>query len=484
MPIELNPGAQKEFVEADDLYSAYIGGLGSGKTFGLLARGLRFGLQPKQSYAGPRGIIAAESYPVLNDVIVPQFAELYEDLQLGNWEKNYRRQERKLHLPNDGEVLFRSLDSPDRMRGVELAWFGIDEGRNVKADSWKILAGRLRQPKYKRAGFVASTPAGYDWMYDTFHPDSDNVWENARWYNAPTRENRRLPEEYMQALETSYSGKWYEQEVLGRFIGVMEGAVFPDYDERVHTLPGLGYDPSLPLYSFWDFGIGDLGVCLFAQLAYREERAPDGKAIKLPVLKFIKEIAAKDWPTAAWVTAWKSYCRDELPGVMPKRSFGDPAGRKRNEVTGTSVIEELNAAGVPILAAPKKPQDYSIRILGNMIAANRVEVSAEGCPQLSRAFVSHHWSIRDGVRAGDKAVHDWSSHYIDAARYGAASLVSFFPRAGEEDIDDAVFTPQMYGFVFQQLVKQTDRQEWLGRPAKARPSFEPAALDVRRDIRA
>ena len=41
----LNPGAQEDFVRGDEKFSAYIGGLGSGKTWAGLARGLKYALQ-------------------------------------------------------------------------------------------------------------------------------------------------------------------------------------------------------------------------------------------------------------------------------------------------------------------------------------------------------------------------------------------------------------------------------------------------------
>jgi hypothetical protein len=315
-------------------------------------------------------------------------------------------------------------------------------------------------------------------MYDTFHPASPNVWPNAKWYGAPTHENTSLPPEYIQGLELNYSGKWYEQEVLGHFVGVMEGSVFPEYDEHRH-LVDLEYDPKLPLYTFWDFGIGDPGVCLFAQLEYRVERALDSDVEQhLPVFKFVGEISEKDWTSRDWASAVHDKLRTQMQGAVPTGNYGDPAGRKRNEVSGTSVIEDLTEAGIPLIAAPKKPQDYSIRILANMMAGDRVLVSRQHCPQLSRAFVSHHWNTREGQRTGVNPVHDWTSHYVDAARYGAASLVSFFPRVGRH-LEDAAFTPQQYGFVFQQLVNR-EPEKWFEPSGRRRgPTFEPRAFDVR-----
>jgi hypothetical protein len=56
-------------------------------------------------------------------------------------------------------------------------------------------------------------------MYDVFHPDGEihkKEYPDARWYNAPMRENKHLDADYLDMMEASYSGRWYEQEVLGR----------------------------------------------------------------------------------------------------------------------------------------------------------------------------------------------------------------------------------------------------------------------------
>ena len=477
--LSLNPGAQEDFVRGDEKFSAYIGGLGSGKTWAGIARGLKFATQPKPEgvFHAPHGIIAAVSYPALRDIIIPQLQEITARTGLAEWERDYKKSEKELTLKNGAIIRLRSLDRPDNIiRGPEYTWAFIDEGRNVTLNDWKLLTGRLRQRGYERGAWVASTPNGFDWMYDVFHPDGDThqrEYPDSVWYNAPMRENRHLDDDYLDMMEKSYSGRWYEQEVLGRFVGLVEGGVFPDWNPDTQCIP-LEYRPELPLYSMWDFGIGDPGVCIMAQVEWRTVSIGPNKAVKLPYLFILDAIEAKDWPAKTWAEAYHTLMEAVYPGQRTRGDFGDPAGMQRNPSTGTSVISDLNSAGVPVVPVPKRPQDYAIRILSNMMAADRIFVNSNRAKRVSDAFSSHKWKLdKNGVRTGENPVHDWTSHIVDAVRYGASMLLPFNPRDADSTPDARAFEPTEYGSVFEQLLHQPDRV-WLGGGGrKKRPTFVP-----------
>ena len=91
----LNQGAQQSFVFNDYRASAFVGGLGSGKTYALNARGLVLAQQPKVGFWGPRGCLAAINYPVLKDVVLPQFFEMIDGTGLL---LDYSKQEKKALL--------------------------------------------------------------------------------------------------------------------------------------------------------------------------------------------------------------------------------------------------------------------------------------------------------------------------------------------------------------------------------------------------
>src|SRR5258708_23431773 len=67
------------------------------------------------------------------------------------------------------KILFRSLDEFERLRGTNLAWFGIDELTYTAEEAWMRLEGRLRDPRANQLrGFAVWTPRGFDWVYRRF----------------------------------------------------------------------------------------------------------------------------------------------------------------------------------------------------------------------------------------------------------------------------------------------------------------------------
>jgi hypothetical protein len=167
----LNPG-QEAFVNDTARYPGFVGGVGSGKTFCGVLRGIMWSQQPKvPGRAAPRGGCFAIHHRELEDVVIPEFLELVEGTDLL---VDYQKSKKKAIMKGGGEILFRSLDNPNWMRGLNLSWFFIDEARLVTKKSWDVLIARLRQPGYNHSGWVATTSNGYDWVYDLFHEDGES----------------------------------------------------------------------------------------------------------------------------------------------------------------------------------------------------------------------------------------------------------------------------------------------------------------------
>jgi hypothetical protein len=494
-------GAQKEFVNNDSKASAYIGGLGSGKTFSGIVRGLKFSQQPmpKGEFHGPRGCIAAINFPVLEDVVLPQFFEVMDESGLwktGKQETSWVSSKKKARLvancgcsnrqtcKHEATILFRSLDRPNWMRGLELTWYFIDEGRHITGHAWGVLWGRLRQRGYQKAGWVCSTPNGYDWMWQKFHPDSDTRTRGAVWYGASTYENAdHLPNEYIDELFKEYEGAYLRQEVFGEFVGVTEGAVFHNFNVN-ECRTEVPYDPSLELDSMWDFGMGDLGVLSFGQVDWTRKKLPSGDHEWVPVAKLIGSIAAQNWTSEEWALAYFEYCNKRFGGRLPGLNAGDPAGRQRGPGKKTSIIEDLSQHGIVVSTPMRKPQDHSIRILLNMMEGNRVLVDRTNAASLAAALSSHHWKVDDnGIRQGTTPVHDWSSHYVDGVRYWADLRFTVIPKRDKKPEQEPP-GPGTMGYIADRVLGRNQGVTgWLGAPEQnPLDDWEPGLL-VERDGR-
>ncbi len=218
---------QLEFMEAVDIhpYTAYIGGVGSGKTHVLNLQGLR-----EASIPGSRGLIGAPSYRMLYDVTMKKFFELCPT----EWIAEYHKSRDIVKLVNGSEVIFRSFDNAEGLQGHDLDWFGGDEMGLVKLEVFRQLQARLRRPGGRHKGFIVGNPSGpTHWTYEYFVVKAEALPDTYKLVRATSYENAFVPDSYTGEMEKSY-GKdslYYRRFVLGEFVA-FEGAYWPNFNTR------------------------------------------------------------------------------------------------------------------------------------------------------------------------------------------------------------------------------------------------------------
>ncbi len=251
--------SQRRFHQSQARFKAFCGPVGSGKTKALCQEAI------KLSHLNPSctGLLGAPTYPMLRDSTLTQFLEICRGAGLPyRWQPGDNR----LRLLDCGSVvLFRPLDNYERLRGPNLAWFGVDELTYVPLEAWQRLEARLRDPRAKRlCGFAALTPKGFDWVYERFKA---NPVEGYELIEAQPFENRHILSavpDYYERLGRSYDSRFYEQEALGKFLNVQQGRVYHAFDRAAHVRP-VQYDGRLPLRWAWDFNISPMSSVICQQ---------------------------------------------------------------------------------------------------------------------------------------------------------------------------------------------------------------------------
>lgn len=167
--------------------------------------------------AGSRGVVAAPTYPMLRDETLRTFLLIAKQIGvLAAW----RVSEMRAVLVDGKEVLFRSTDNPDSLRGSNLGWFWLDEAAYSPESAWLVMIGRVRRAPGR--GWITTSPSGHNWVESRFmsgDPDYDLV-------RARTRDNPYLPESYVHALEQTYSGTYAAQELDGQFVDLDGAGLF------------------------------------------------------------------------------------------------------------------------------------------------------------------------------------------------------------------------------------------------------------------
>jgi len=235
---------QEPFLRDDKKYYGYISGVGAGKTFAGI---LRTALNVHRWNPGEMGAIVAPTTTMIKDVIIPEMRDLGF---MDHWTyKSAHTDEPGIHTPNDSRILLLSADNRrtiERLRGLNLAWWWIDEAAQVDERARDILTQRLRSGEY-RNGFVTTTPQGHNHTYEFFVGDIDGEYRDhgeAEVYEAddrlsilrvPTHANPYTPEDYKEQMDEDHDGRFYEQEVLGRFVQY-EGLIYPWFSDD-HVVP-------------------------------------------------------------------------------------------------------------------------------------------------------------------------------------------------------------------------------------------------------
>jgi hypothetical protein len=230
-------------------FKGFSGPIGSGKSQALCQEAIRL------SYInqGRLGLLGAPTYPMLRDATM---AALFEILELNAIPYEHNKGDNMLIFKDTGSrVLFRPVDEFERLRGTNLAWFGLDELTYTQEESWLRLEGRLRDPKATElCGFGVWTPKGFDWVYRKFISD---VVPGYGAVQAKPFENRHLlarVDDFYDRLKGSYDESFYQQEVLGSYLSMQGGKVYTAFDRRLHVLP-LTPNPNLPLQWALDFNV-------------------------------------------------------------------------------------------------------------------------------------------------------------------------------------------------------------------------------------
>jgi predicted phage terminase large subunit-like protein len=162
-------------------------------------------------------MVVAPTYRMLADSTLATFLEL---TRTGGVLRSFNKTDMTAQLVNGTNILFRSADEPDRLRGVNLGFFVLDEGALCTQETWLILLARLRESPGR--AWVCTTPRGFDWLYETFVKTTSPDYAVIQ---SSTRDNVFLPASFVERLQSQYTHQWQQQEIEGQFCE-LEGTLF------------------------------------------------------------------------------------------------------------------------------------------------------------------------------------------------------------------------------------------------------------------
>lgn len=178
--------------------------------------------------------------------------------------------ELRVDFANGGQVRIYGADNPDSLRGLYFDGAVLDEyGLHPAKTYTEVVAPTL----VDRGGWALfmGTPNGKNQFYEIAQHAKQRVAAgDSAWFFAEYKASQTglLDAAYLEQAKQVMTADEYAQEFECSFEAAVRGAIFAREMEQARTdgrITRVPYDPSLPVDTDWDLGIGDHMVIWFSQ---------------------------------------------------------------------------------------------------------------------------------------------------------------------------------------------------------------------------
>ena len=431
---------------ATERFLGYGGAMGGGKSRWLCEMAKLLSIK----YPGNLGVIARQSGPALKlstqevfftEVLVPGSQE-WKDLQC-----KFNKSEGLLYinaLEPASRIWFTGLDSDntERVKSLNLGFFGIDEATEVTESIYMMLCTRLRRkgiPAIARKGMVTANPEA-GWIKRVF---LDQQLGDHLFIQANYRDNPHLPSDYASLFDHMPS-TWREKYLLGNW-GAVSGLIYKEFNRDMHIIPYTGIPPEWRTFRGLDHGQQNPCACMGFCAGY-----PDRIQLEQLVGKDRAGLSHEDYDSYPYIFVYRLYHKaglvaDHKVGIAdafidvpkPGLTWADPSiwRKDRQKLLGDGKAIEFTLAD--------EYEEHPSPLLGLVRANNEVIAGINRVSTLFRIghlFITDHYSMEPLIGdAGEILSYSWKQpknddfdwpeepmkardHACDALRYGVMSL--------------------------------------------------------------
>ncbi len=213
---------QLTFLKSKSFTRGFVGGRGCGKSY-VGAYDLI-----KRAKKGRHYMVIAPTHSVLRDASFRSLTEVATVMQRLKVVTRNPDLAMKIYTGDGGtaEVITRSGERPDLLKGPNLSGVWIDEAGEQKKEVYLFVLPTLREKGELGWASMTFTPKGkHHWTYETFYDGYNRPKRDTKLIRARTSENPFLPDKFYDLVASQYSERMKLQELEGEFID-FEGLLF------------------------------------------------------------------------------------------------------------------------------------------------------------------------------------------------------------------------------------------------------------------
>ena len=377
--------------------------LDSPARFKIIAAGRRFGksyasiaaLAQNARFPNKKCLYIAPSYRMGKQII---WDDLKAMLREKKWIRKVNESELTITLINGSQIMIRSADNPDSIRGIGVDFVVIDEAADIPKldDTWKAV---IRPTLSDREGsaLIIGSPKGRNYFYDMWNT-KDPAWQS---WQFTTLQGENVSAEELESAKRDLDQRTFKQEYMAEWVDFTGLIYYNMGDENIIEMP---VPPQFVLEIGIDFNVSP-GV---AVLGFRH-------AGGLHIFDEVEMYGTNTYEMVAEIN-------NRYP-TLRKNAYPDAAGsaRKTSALGGITDHVILKNAGYKLVVGNTNPS-----VKDRIAAVNSAFKSAQGIIKLTidpkcKGLLEclRKQTYKEGTRQPDKSGYD---HYPDSLGYAVNSM--------------------------------------------------------------
>ena len=387
--------AQQAVAESDSRFRVLVAGRRWGKTHLAIRELARFSRYPRRKV-----LYIAPTYRQAKQIVWKDLKNKLTDLK---WAKRINESELMITLVNGTEIMLRSADNYDSIRGLGVDFVVFDEFADISAETWTEVVRPALSDRQGHALFIG-TPKGFaNWAKDLYDRGQQGMDDWASWQYT-TAQGGNVTLEEIEAAKMDLDERTFNQEYNATFETYQNVIYYNFGNERVTThLPKV--EAKTVLHIGVDFNVSPL--CAVVAIA-------DSETKKLCVVDAVEIYSSNTQELCDEINA--RYANNK------KVAYPDASGSHRHTV-GDTDHNILRVNGFEVKSPKKNPP-----VKDRINSVNAAFLNAQGttrllihprCKKLIECLHKH--TYKADTQQPDKA--SGYDHFPDALGYLVHSLM-------------------------------------------------------------
>ena len=300
-------------------------------------------------------------------------------------------------------------ENPDSIRGIYLDGVVLDEYAQCDPTIWGQVVRPALSDRKGWAIFIG-TPKGTNNFYTMYQTAQLNMTKHPelKWYafNAPASRTGIIDVDELKAAKAEMSEEEYAQEFECSFSAALVGSYYGKYLTEIEEKGYIGdfpYDPSYPVYTYWDLGVSDSTAIWFVQAIGEVYRVIDYYEMSgMGLEHYYDVLKARGYTYADHWLPHDVSVQEFSTGNTRAKTFHKLFGRVPRIMKKTKVEDGINA----------------VRMILKKCRFNRIPTQ-RGLDALRN--YERKWDAKNNIFQ-EKPLHNWTSHGSDAFRGFAMSV--------------------------------------------------------------